>query len=104
MFAPLIDTLRAAGCRLVEAETVTGRALASGSWLFLGDSSRRRSLFAAPPAKVDGFTLEEARQAGIDFWQALKTHGTSEPLWKLGSGVAAKSNVSALDLRIILIQ
>ena len=55
-------------------------------------------------AIVDGFTLEEARQAGIDFWQALKTHGTSEPLWKLGSGVAAQSNVSALDLRIILIQ
>ena len=55
-------------------------------------------------AIVDGFTLEEARQAGIDFWQALKTHGTSEPLWKLGCGVAAKSNVSALDLRIILIQ
>lgn len=61
VFAPLIDTLRAAGCRLVEAETVTGRALASGSWLFLGDSSRRRSLFAAPPAKVDGFSLEVRR-------------------------------------------
>ena len=53
---------------------------------------------------MDGFTLEEAKQAGIDFWQALKTHGTSEPLWKLDSGVAAQSNVSALDLRIILIQ
>lgn len=55
-------------------------------------------------AIVDGFTLEEARQAGIDFWQALKTHGTSEPLWKLGCGVSARSNVSALDLRVILIQ
>ena len=55
-------------------------------------------------AIVDGHTLEEAQQAGIDFWQALKTHGTSEPLWKLGCGVSAISNVSALDLRVILIQ
>lgn len=55
-------------------------------------------------AIVDGETLEEAKKAGIDFWQALKTHGTSEPLWKLGCGVSALSNVSALDLRVILIQ
>lgn len=61
VFAPLIDTLRAAGCRLVEAKAVTGRALATGSWLFLGDSAERRSLFAAPPARVDGFSLEVRR-------------------------------------------
>ena len=38
---------------------------------------------------------------GIDLQNALKTHGTSEPLWKLGCGVWATANVSALDLRSI---
>ena len=54
-------------------------------------------------AIVDGDTLAEANAAGIDLWQALKTHGTSEPLWRLGCGVSAVSGVSALDLGIILI-
>jgi len=54
-------------------------------------------------AIVDGDTFEEARKAGFDLWEALKTHGTSEPLWKLGCGVAAEYGVSALDLGIILI-
>lgn len=54
-------------------------------------------------AVVDGYTLGEAQAAGIDLWQALKTHGTSQPLWKLGCGVHATSNISALDLGIILI-
>lgn len=54
-------------------------------------------------AVVDGFTAEEARNAGIDLFEALKTHGTSEPMWKLKCGVDAESNVSALDLRIIYI-
>ena len=43
------------------------------------------------------------RLAGIELFEALKTHGTSEPLWRLSCGVDAKSNVSALDLRIIYI-
>lgn len=54
-------------------------------------------------AVVDGYTAEEAKNAGIDLFEALKTHGTSEPLWKLKCGVDAESNVSALDLRIIYI-
>lgn len=54
-------------------------------------------------AVVDGYTVDEARAAGVDLWQTLKTHGTSEPLWKLGCGVDAVSGVSALDLGIILI-
>ena len=40
----------------------------------------------------------EARRAGIDLWDALKTHGTSKPLWELGCGVEAEHCVSALDL------
>lgn len=54
-------------------------------------------------AITDGFTLAEAQAAGIDLWEALRTHGTSEPLWKLGCGVHAEANVSALDLGVILI-
>ena len=54
-------------------------------------------------AVTDGYTLEEAEKAGIDFSDALKTHGASEPLWKLNCGVSAENNVSALDLRIIYI-
>ena len=54
-------------------------------------------------AVVDGYTIEEAKEKGIDLQNALKTHGTSEPLWRLDSGVWATANVSALDLRIIYI-
>ena len=55
-------------------------------------------------AITDGETAQAAKQAGIDLEDALRTHGTSEPLWRLGCGVAAAANVSALDLRVILIQ
>ena len=54
-------------------------------------------------AIVDGYTFGEAKAAGIDLWDGLKTHGTSAPLWKLDCGVSAEYNVSALDLRVILI-
>ncbi|MDD3334322.1 MAG: DUF4147 domain-containing protein [Eubacteriales bacterium] len=55
-------------------------------------------------AVVDGETLAQAEAAGIDLWDALKTHATSAPLWRLGCGVSAEHNVSALDLGLILIQ
>ena len=54
-------------------------------------------------AVTDGNTIAEAEKAGIDFSEALKTHGTSEPLWQINCGISAESNVSALDLRIIYI-
>lgn len=54
-------------------------------------------------AIVDGYTISEAKQKGIDMWEALRTHGTSEPLWKLDCGIEAEIGVSALDLRIIYI-
>lgn len=54
-------------------------------------------------AIVDGCTADEAEKIGGDIWTALKTHNTSELLWKLDSGVDAASGVSALDLRIIFI-
>ena len=46
-------------------------------------------------AIVDGYTVAEAKAKGVDFWEALKTHGTSEPLWKLDCGVDVENNVSA---------
>lgn len=54
-------------------------------------------------AVIDGYTVEEAKNAGIDLFSTLKNHGTSEAMWKLNCGVDAKSNVSALDLRIVYI-
>lgn len=54
-------------------------------------------------AIVDGYTFEEARKAGVDLREMLKTHGTSEGLWKVGCGVEAVHSVSALDLGLILI-
>lgn len=54
-------------------------------------------------AIVDGWTMEEAENAGVDVEEMLKTHGCSEGLWKTGCGVAAVPSVSALDLGIILI-
>lgn len=65
-----------------------------------GTPARRDCLAGAI---TDGETARR-EAAGIDLEDALRTHGTSEPLWRLGCGVAAAANVSALDLRVILIQ
>lgn len=54
-------------------------------------------------AITDGFTAEQAAAAGLNLESALKRHATSEPLWKLGCGIAARPGVSALDLGVILI-
>ena len=54
-------------------------------------------------AIVDGYTVPMAIENEIDLKNALKTHATSDPLWRLGCGVDAQSGVSALDLRIIYI-
>ncbi len=54
-------------------------------------------------AIVDGYTVKEAGEMGIDLAKAMKTHGTSAPLWKLGCGIDAQHSISALDLRIVAI-
>ena len=62
----------------------------------------------APPclsgAIVDGYTAAEAAEKKVDLHGALKTHATSQPLWELGCGIAATQSISALDLRVIVIQ
>lgn len=60
-YHPLIAALREAGCRIVATKEVPNSALARGSWLFLGDSALRRSLFAEPLKSAPGFTLDVRR-------------------------------------------
>jgi glycerate-2-kinase len=52
---------------------------------------------------VDGYTFEEAFVKGISIVDALKNHGTSEPLWKLDCGVWATQNISVQDLVVVLV-
>lgn len=52
---------------------------------------------------VDGYTLAEARDGGIDLQAELKSHNTSVPLWQLNSGIVATPNISLLDLTVILV-
>ncbi|MBQ9988420.1 MAG: DUF4147 domain-containing protein [Clostridia bacterium] len=54
-------------------------------------------------AVIDGYTVQEAKEKGVDLAAALKTHGVSEPLWQLDCGVSATQSISALDLRVIAI-
>jgi len=54
-------------------------------------------------AIVDGYTLREADKRGIDLAAAIRTHGTSAPLWQLGCGIHAHRSISALDLRVVAI-
>ena len=52
---------------------------------------------------VDGYTLNEAREKGVDVHAALKRHNTSPALYSLGSGVVATQNISINDLAVTLI-
>ena len=52
---------------------------------------------------VDGYTMKEAAELGVDVTQALHTHATSGALWKLRSGVHAVQNISLNDIALTLI-
>jgi glycerate-2-kinase len=52
---------------------------------------------------VDGNTIAQARQAGVDVGEAIRRHDTSPALWKLGSGVLAAHGISLLDLRVTVV-
>ncbi len=52
---------------------------------------------------VDGCTLAEAEDAGIDITAELKSHNTSPVLWKLNNGILATPSISLLDLTVILV-
>lgn len=54
-------------------------------------------------AVVDGYTAAQASKQNIDLFKAMKSHGTSAPLWALNCGISARHSISALDLRVIVI-
>lgn len=53
---------------------------------------------------VDGYSAGQAAEEGIDIREALRTHATSEALWKINSGMWIDQNISLDDLTVILIQ
>ena len=65
--------------------------------------ARARGIRCLTGGIVDGYTAGEARAKGVDLFTAIKTHGTSGPLWELGSGVAAVQNISVSDIQCALI-
>jgi len=52
---------------------------------------------------VDGETVKEAKQTGVDITKELKKHNTSPTLWKLKSGIVATPNISLVDLTVALV-
>jgi glycerate 2-kinase len=52
---------------------------------------------------VDGRTVEEAKQKGVDIIDALKRHNATPALWKLDSGIVVSPNISLIDLTVALI-
>jgi len=52
---------------------------------------------------VDGMTVEEANEAGVNIAEELKKHNTTPALWRLKSGILATPNISVGDLSITLI-
>ena len=52
---------------------------------------------------VDGKTVEEAKEAGVNIVAELKKHNTSPALWKLNNGIIAQPNISLLDLTVALV-
>jgi len=52
---------------------------------------------------VDGSTLGEASEAGINLAVELKRHNSTPALLKLKSGIIAKPNISLIDLTVALI-
>jgi glycerate-2-kinase len=53
---------------------------------------------------VDGLTLGEAKERGVEIREALKSHATSAALWALDSGIVAEHSISVGDLGVVLIQ
>ena len=70
---------------------------------FINDDAEAQGVRILAGGIVDGFTLAEANEKGIDLDRALRTHATSDPLWKLNSAIVATQNISINDLVLLLI-
>ena len=53
---------------------------------------------------VDGYTMQEAAEKGVDVKMALQTHGTSNALWSLDCGLWATQNISLQDIVVAVVQ
>ncbi len=51
---------------------------------------------------VDGFTVQEAIERGVDLEEALRRHNSTPALCALDSGIAATANISLNDLTVVL--
>ena len=52
---------------------------------------------------VDGYTMAEAAERGVDIAGGIRTHASSDPLWRLDSAVQATQNISINDLVLVLV-
>ncbi len=52
---------------------------------------------------VDGFTVEEAKKAGVDIDRELQRHNSTPALWRIGSGIVLTPNISLLDFTVALV-
>lgn len=52
---------------------------------------------------VDGLSMKVAKEHGVDVEDALRTHSTSQALWRMDCAISATQNVSMGDLGVILI-
>jgi glycerate-2-kinase len=54
-------------------------------------------------ALIDGYTMKEANEKGVDVLHTLKSHSTSNAVWRLDNGIWADPSVSLNDLIVFLI-
>lgn len=52
---------------------------------------------------VDGYSLSEMKDSGVDYNNTVRTHDSSKALWQTGNGVWAIHNISIQDLVFMLV-
>ena len=52
---------------------------------------------------VDGYSLSEMKDSGVDYNNTVRTHDSSKSLWQTGNGIWAIHNISIQDLVFMLV-
>jgi glycerate-2-kinase len=52
---------------------------------------------------VDGYTVEEAKRAGVDISEEIKRHNSTPAVLELDSGIQAVPNIGMLDFTVVLV-
>lgn len=52
---------------------------------------------------VDGYTVEEAKKAGVDISAEINRHNSTPALWKINNGIVLTPNISLLDFTVVLV-